>query len=447
MHKKIGIVKIYIYLGVWYNNDMNISLDKNLKKIGVAVSGGADSMVLLSLLQKCNVMLSVINVDHGIRGEASACDSNFVSEYCLAHGLPFLHKKVDAVGYAAQQGLSVELAARELRYAFFEELLAGGKIEVVALAHHLDDQAETVLMRLFRGSGVRGLRGITDREGYIHPLLAYTKAEILDYAAANNVVFVQDATNTDTAYRRNFLRQEVLPLVETRYPQAARILGKTAAVLGEIDDYINKESTPYQMDGDSVMLPICVLDRHPAVAKASVANAIRALGITKDVEQTHLESILRLRDAQNNARINLAFGADVTKEYSVLRFSFRKEYAAFCQPFCPDKAYEYGGIRYTFVKDCVITKGTSFDGDKLPAGAVIRTRQAGDSFRRYRGGEKSLSDYLTDIKLPASRRNSLLVLAKASTVFAVLGIEIADGIKIDGNTANIIKVVLTKEIN
>lgn len=426
---------------------MNICLDKNLKNIGVAVSGGADSMVLLSLLQKCDVNISVINVDHSIRGEVSACDSNFVREYCLRHNLPFLHKKVDAVGYAAQQGLSIELAARELRYAFFDKLLAEGKIAVVALAHHLDDQAETVLMRLFRGSGVRGLRGITDRDGYIHPLLPYTKAEIIDYASANNIAFVQDATNQDTSYRRNFLRQEVLPLVETRYPQAAKILGKTAIVMGEVDDYLNNESTPYQWEGNEVTLPISVLDRHPAIAKVSVANAIRALGVTKDIEQSHLENILRLKDSQNNARLNLAFGADVAKEYGILRFSFRKEYDTFCQPFCINGSYEYGGIRYTFAKDSSITKGSSFDADKLPTDTVIRTRQTGDSFRRYKGGEKSLSDYLTDIKLPASRRNSLLVLAKASTVFAVLGIEIADDVKIDNATTNITKIVLTKEIN
>jgi tRNA(Ile)-lysidine synthase len=419
---------------------MKVSAYKG-QNIGVAVSGGADSMVLLHLLLKEGAIVSVVNVDHGIRGQASARDSDFVREFCQKNGLPFYFKKVDAPALAEKEGISVELAARELRYAFFEELLKEKKVDIIALAHHLDDQAETVLMRFFRGTGARGLRGIVDREGYIHPLLDYSKAEILEYAARNGIGYVTDDTNFDSGYRRNFIRNEVMPLLQTRYPDLPKTIRKNALVFEEIEDFLCKSITPCKKDGRGVALPVTVLDRHPAVAKKSIAEALRVLGIMRDIEYGHLEGVLALRNAPNNARVNLPFGVDAIKEYSDLRFVLRPSGQPFEAPYMRDGVYEYEGTKIAFRKGSEIKRGLTFDEDKLPEGAVVRTRQAGDRFRRYKGKEKSLSDYLTDIKLPLSGRNRLLVLAKGSEVYAVLGIEVADAVKIDKNTKNIIEIV------
>jgi len=440
MHRKNGLVKIYIWKGIWYNKAMEIRVDKSLH-IGVAVSGGADSMVLLDLLLATGAKISAINVDHSIRGETSARDSAFVRAYCESRKVPFFYKKVDSLAYAGEKGMSTELAARELRYAFFDTLLTENKVDVVALAHHLDDQAETVLMRFLRGAGIRGLRGIADRTGYIHPLLAYSKEEILSYAQARGIPYVQDESNCDTSYRRNFLRHEVLPLLKTRYPDLNKVMGRTAAIFEEWEDYLLTQITPCQKTCWGVRLPLSVLNRHPAVAKKSIAEAIRTLGIQKDVEYTHLESILGLKDGTPHTRIHLPFGVEVVKEYTELVFAYRFIKTSYEKPYSREAVYEYGGAQYTFRKGEKIMKGATFDEDKLPAGAVVRTRREGDVFRRYKGREKSLSDYLTDEKIPFTQRERLLVLAKDKTVFAVLGVEIGDAVKIDQNTKNRIQII------
>ena len=431
---------------ICYTIDMQIRVDTRLH-IGAAVSGGADSMVMLALLQEAGARVSVIHVDHSIRGEASERDCAFVKEYSEKRGLPFLYRKVDALGYAKEQGISVELAARELRYSFFDELLSSGAVDAVALAHHMDDQAETVMMRFLRGSGVRGLRGITDRKGYLHPLLGCPKSDIIAYAKKHGIPYTQDATNADNEYTRNFLRNEALPLLKTRYPDLSAVVARNAELFGELEEYLLNEITPSYREGKDVFLPVSVLERHPAIAKKSIAEAARATGAQKDIEAIHLAAVYGLREAQNGSRLNLPFGIDAVKEYGRLRFTAREELAPYEMPFSPRGRYEYAGSVYMFAAGDAVIPGRSMDGDKIPRDAVVRTRRAGDVFKRYKGAEKSLSDYLTDIKLPQTERERLLVLASHSRVFAVLGVEIADEVKIEQSTKNILIVCCYKGEN
>jgi len=420
-----------------YTICMDIQVDKSLR-FGAAVSGGADSMVMLALLCEAGADVCVVNVDHSIRGEASVRDSEFVKAYCESKGIPFLFRKVDAPGYAKGHGVSDELAARELRYAFFEELLDAGKVDAIALAHHLDDQTETMLMRFLRGSGVRGLRGIVDRKGYLHPLLGYPKVDIFTYANEHGIPYVEDATNAVSDYRRNFFRNDVLPLLKTRYPDLSTVIGRNAEGFAELEDYLLSEVTPSYREGEDVLLPISALTRHPAIAKKSIAEAARAAGILKDIESVHLNAVYALQGAASNSRLNLPFGLDVIKEYERLRFAVRTELPPYEMPFSPRERYEYGGTSYWLTEGSTVLPGVSFDADKIPPDAVVRSRRAGDVFRRYKGGEKSLSDYLTDIKLPFSERARLLVLASGSRIFVILGIETADEVKIEKNTKKIL---------
>ena len=188
---------------------MEIKIDKNLT-IGVAVSGGVDSMVMLNLLKDSGAKIIAINIEHGIRGAVSKRDSKFVRNYCKRHEIECLSYNVNSPEYAVEKNISVELAARTLRYEIFDALLADGIVDVIALAHHLNDQVETVLMRMFRGTGIKGLRGIVDRPGYIHPMLNFTKAEIREYASAHRIPYKEDATNFDSEYTRNYIRHEII---------------------------------------------------------------------------------------------------------------------------------------------------------------------------------------------------------------------------------------------
>ena len=224
---------------------MKIAFDRN-KKIGIAVSGGVDSMVLLDLMSKQSKNIVILNVEHGIRGEISRRDTLFVKKYADNLGISGIFKSVDAISYAKEKNISIELAARELRYQFFDSLIQSGVVDEIALAHHLDDQAETILMRIFRGTGVRGLRGIVDRLGYIHPLISITKADILEYALRNKIPFVDDHTNLESDYTRNYIRNEIMPLVKEKYNDVLSsfdVLSKNAI---EIEDYLLKQIVEYK---------------------------------------------------------------------------------------------------------------------------------------------------------------------------------------------------------
>lgn len=199
-------------------------------KILVAVSGGPDSMALLHVLhqlsKKREWQLAIAHVNYGLRGKESEADASLVKETAEKLSLPFylLKKKMNAT--------SSEDALRTVRYTFFEKLVKKHNFDAVALAHHQDDQAETILMRLIRGSGSTGLAGMNmKRERYIRPFLHIPKKQILEYLAQSNVPYRLDASNTNTVYFRNKVRNVLIPLLETYNPKIKRVLAETALTL------------------------------------------------------------------------------------------------------------------------------------------------------------------------------------------------------------------------
>ena len=192
--------------------DIQINLNKFIsnpsfagKTIGVALSGGRDSVALAYALKKADVSLIAVNVEHGIRGESSVNDSKFVEEFCKKYDIPLLSFSVDVPSFCKQNGYTTEQGARILRYDIFDKVLSDGKCDFIALAHHADDQVETVFMRIIRGTGVRGLCGMSAVSGkYIRPLLDCTREDINDFIAKNELPYVDDETNFDTDYTRNF---------------------------------------------------------------------------------------------------------------------------------------------------------------------------------------------------------------------------------------------------
>lgn len=414
---------------------MEIFVEKGIK-IGVAVSGGVDSMVMLNLLKDAGAQIVAINIEHGIRGAVSKRDSKFVRNYCKRHEIECLAYNINSPAYAVEKNISVELAARTLRYEIFDKLLADGVVDCIALAHHMNDQVETVLMRIFRGTGIKGARGIVDREGYIHPMIHFTKTEIREYATMHRIPYKEDATNFDSEYTRNYIRHEVIPHVKIRFPGFEHAVVKFAKACEEVEDYMMGEIDMPIVQEDGATLPLSVLDYHPALAKKTIAETLRSLGCEKDIESSHLASLLSLKDSPNNARINLPYGYDAYRSYDELRIVKRVESSYYECEFNPSRQYEYQEFSYSFEPTDSIKKGLTFDLDKIPEGALVRTRKAGDKFKRYGGGTKSLGDYLTDKKIPLYLRDKLLVIAKDSVIYAVLGVEIADEVKIDENTKN-----------
>lgn len=413
------------------------------KKIGVALSGGRDSVALAYALKKGGYDVIAINVEHGIRGENSLKDSAFVRDFCVLYDIPLYQESVDSLSFASDNGYTVEQAARILRYKVFENAIQEGVCDVVALAHHRDDQAETIFMRIIRGTGVNGLCGMRAVRGsYIRPLLECPREDIDEYVAQNGIKYVDDETNFCTDYTRNYLRAELAEL-KKRFPSVCRNFARLSQNAAEEEDFVNSFIPDVEVVGGEVRLNICDL-KDEFVAKRLIVKAVNELGVTQDIESRHFPIVLALADAQNGKMIELTHGICVHKDGNSLVFTKNESLSEKSQTVFEVREFDDFGVsaqrsnreEYGQQKG----KGALFiDGDKVPQNAVLRYRKEGDFIEKFGGGTKSLGDFLTDRKVPLRKRDTLALLALGDEVLAIFGVEISKKVAIDNDTKNILK--------
>lgn len=430
---------------------MNAEIPKTLygKTVAVAVSGGADSMALLHFsANSCdNLFLKVValNVEHGIRGESSINDSAFVKEYCLSHGIPLLEYKVNAREKAETDKISLEQAARELRYACFMNAINSGKCDAVFTAHHSSDNLESVLFNLFRGTGIKGLVGIKDYGDKIYrPFLKVSKAEISDYVQQNDIPFVNDETNFCDDYTRNFLRLNVIPKIKEVFPEAEKSVLRLSETLKEEDSFLDTQAkNALKFDNGSYSLQA---DLPRAVLARAVVLSLKNLGLTRDYEKIHVDDVCALTEKENGKYVMLPHAIKATKEYDKITIYKEKS----CEhnrlnelPFKIGTSILDGKsvnvIPCRNIASGELKNGLYADIDKIPKDAVIRFRKKSDKFTKFGGGTKSLSDFFTDKKIPKKNRDGILVVASGNDVLAILGVAISDKIKVDEKTKNVIK--------
>ena len=409
--------------------------------IGVAVSGGVDSMCLLHDLACQGVPVVALTVDHGIRGADSAMDCDLVLDYARRLGVQAIAHHADVPAYCAAHHVGLEQGARQVRYAFFDSVLAAGTVACIATAHHRDDLAEGVLLNILRGTGLRGLAGVGTRPGYIRPLLGVTRAQIEAYATAHCVPFRTDATNEDTAYRRNFVRHKVLPLVREAYPDASDKLAALAAHAAELRDAMDALCVPPTVRGGVVFLPLTALAQPAALAKWSIGLAVRHYDHGVDFGEAHYAMVLGLADASNNTLLQLPHGLLAAREYDRVAF-----WRGTPQP----AVYPFGTGRFAFGDATYVVrpyrKGDRlrFDADAIPAGAVLRLRRTGDTIAKFGGGTKSLGDYYTDNKVPLRVRDAAPVVAIDNRVL-VCPVDIAATVAVGHHTTRIFTLLEEEE--
>lgn len=209
-----------------------------MQKILLAVSGGIDSMYLANRAPELfpGARFAVAHCNFTLRGAESDGDEAFVRGWCAERGLTCFTRRFDTAGYAAGHGVSIEMAARELRYAWFAELCRGHGFAAVAVAHNADDNAETLILNLLRGTGTRGLRGMGDHDGIVRPLLGTSRAEIRDWMEAHGCAWREDSTNADSTPKRNRIRNEVFPVFARINPSFIRTLGDDMERIARVDD-------------------------------------------------------------------------------------------------------------------------------------------------------------------------------------------------------------------
>jgi len=417
--------------------------------IGAAVSGGRDSVALLHALKASGVNVVCVNIEHGIRGEESVRDSEFVAALAEEYGIKLFRFDVDAPKFSRENGYTLEQGARILRYRVFGELLKKGECDLIATAHHADDQIETVLMRIIRGTGIGGLAGMRKMSGnYIRPLLGYSREDIDAYVKKHGLKYVEDSTNKDTAYTRNYLREEIAKLKE-RFPSFDKSVLKLSESAAELEEYLAQKTPEIEVKGGEAYVKTsdCA---EIVIAKRLILKAAAALGVTQDIEEKHLSAVLELICAENGKRLDLTHGLCVHKQEGELVFSKAAQTArADAKPFSIGEFPSLGVIaEEAELKDIPSKLGAGeelyIDADKVGSGAVFRRRNEGDKIRKFGGGSKSLGDFLTDKKIPLRFRDELTVLAQGSDILAVVGVDISADVKIDETTKRVVRLKKTE---
>lgn len=427
---------------------MQVNLTKFISSnqtVGVALSGGSDSMALLHYMlsesKKYHFNVIAINVEHGIRGEASKNDTNFVIDYCKTNGIKLLTFSVDCPTFAKENKLSLEQAGRILRYQCFNQAIEEKKCDKVATAHHLKDNFESVLFNLFRGTGIKGLVGIEQnfKDKIIRPFLNVSKQEIEDYIKENDIPYVNDQTNFSDEYTRNAIRLNLLPEIEKIFPEAQKGVYRLSQIAKNENDYIHNEtlkSLAFFDDKVEIKLPI-----HVALLSRATVLALKHLGVEKDWEKVHIDGIIELSTLENSSKVSLPHEITAIKEYDRITFYKNINTTPFSIPFSLGKIeFNQTTIWIEEVENCIDLKsGLYCDKDKLPKGAVIRTRLDGDKFTKFGGGTKALNDYLTDKKIPLMQRDALPLVAVKNEILAIFNVAISDKIKVDKDTKTILQ--------
>ena len=273
----------------------------------VACSGGADSLALTDLVAYLapgmDIKASVLHVEHHLRGAEAEADAKLVEEFCQRSRLPFKRVDVDVNKLVQEEGLSVEEAARKLRYEALEEYRQELDAAAIFLAHHRDDQAETVLLNLVRGAGTRGMRGMLPQNGHlVRPFLQATRKDMEDYCASRGLTYCQDSTNNDITYKRNWVRKELLPLLETVNPNIKKQLAQAATLAAADEEYLEKQAKIFvEAFGRQVfeMFDLGVGKEFKALPLAIKTRALRMV-ITKaggrEISFDHIKELLELID-------------------------------------------------------------------------------------------------------------------------------------------------------
>ena len=384
-----------------------------------ALSGGRDSMYLLCRLlegaESGGYTVRAAHYDHRLRPTAGR-DADFVREQCRLRGVPLTVGSGDVAAEAARLGLGVEDCARRMRYRFLEETAAREGCALIATGHHAGDNAETVLMNLVRGSGLRGLSGIPERRGKIvRPMLAVSREEIEAYLGKNAVTYVDDETNGDDAYTRNKVRHQLIPLLEELNPQAAAHIADTALRLRGDEEELSRQgelllqSAERRPDGWAV--PAAALAERPRPIALRAAERLLERAALAG-QAVHLEGMLALAASDDpSARLDVP-GGTVRREYGWLVVSADTpaevlpeiplaegaarwgDWTLECAPaVCPGKAYVTANEFYL-----------------RPGNYTVRSRRTGDRLRLGRRPEKTVKKLLIDAKIPLNMRERLPVL-------------------------------------
>lgn len=454
-------------------------------RVLAAISGGADSVCLLHVLNQMResweLEIRAVHINHGLRGKEADGDEAFTAEFCSRLSIPCSLRRIDVKELVEEQGLSEEEAARNLRYQVLEEEAADWEAQCgqpvrIAVAHHGDDNAETILHNLFRGSGLKGLGGIQPVRGrLIRPLLTVTREEILNYLAEEGVSYCVDSTNQSEEYTRNRLRHKIMPLICSEInSRAAEHILQAAERMHQADEYLEQQAALWlkqygtqerkrQADGktgrqqgrqigeegkdDGQLLrsgaDAGALSREPVIIQTYVIRQMIGdlTGSRKDLTSVHVEGVRELLEKQAGKQADLPYGLAARRTYDYLWIEKKcaGEAVGWNEKQPPKVEFEtFSWQKGMKIPENQYTKW--FDYDKIKGALSVRTRQTGDYFVLPGGGRKTIKSYLIDEKVPAQLRDRVFLLADGSHILWIIGRRISEGCKVTNQTKRILQV-------
>jgi len=438
-------------------------------RVLVGVSGGPDSVCLLHILNRCRkdmaLSLHVVHINHGIRKRESKREEKFVSHLAGRMGLPITVKSLDVPSYARRKKLTVEEAARDMRYSAFEQLAGKLNAKKIALGHTASDQVETVLMHLLRGSGPQGLSGIPPvrklgSTAVVRPLIEVNREEILNYLKKNKLTFCLDSSNRKTEYFRNKIRLKLLPLLRKNYNENIDgALLRLSEILKEENAYWERVvervlGKVVSWEAEKILIDFKRFLRYNVIVQRRVLYRLFG-GI---VSLSQIEAIRSLaQKSSQGKRIYLGKRFSVRKEGDFLIFSSSPErrFKKFNYPLRVPGKNEIEGLDLTLntrIVDFrpVSDKGANtayFDVDKINfKKLLLRNRREGDRFRPFGlRGTKKLSDFFIDRKIPRRLRDRVPLLVEGEDILWVVGIRRADKARITEDTKKILEVRVLRE--
>ena len=382
----------------------------------VAVSGGADSVALLCMMHEQGTDIAALHCNFHLRGEESERDERFVSDLCQKLHIPLHVKHFDTRSYAKEHHISIEMAARELRYTWFEEKRQELGAEDIAVAHHRDDQAETVLLNLIRGTGLRGLSGMHPRSGHIvRPLLNWSRQDILDYLSRIGQDFITDSTNLERDALRNRIRLDVMPLLREINPQAAGHIADTARIVAE--------ALPYYRQG---------VDMSTDLSPTTLHERLLGLGFTPAQEQQMWQS----------QRSGATFeSATHRATFSQGRLVVEEKLAPAPMPILTESLIEVPDPLAWVTHESLPSDTCVIDARLVSRGLTTRQSKPGDRFRPFgmKGGSRLVSDFLAERGLSVFERQRQWLVCHGDDIVWVIGHRIDDRFRITAATKKILK--------
>lgn len=449
------------------------NLIQNEDKVLVALSGGPDSVCLLSILYNLkdyfNIEIGAAHVNHMLRGDEAVKDEEYAKAICSELGIKFFSKRVDINKISKDKGISHELAGREERYKFFEDISKAKGYNKIAIAHNANDQAETVLMNMMRGSGIEGLCGIRSKRegGIIRPIMCLSRNEIEEYCDSYKLNPRIDATNLENIYRRNKVRLDIIPYMKKNFNKdIIETLNRMANLLQIDNDFLEKEcNNSYKkycrknkknliISKDAFLIEKAILTR---IIKKSF---IEFSGKYTNFEMKHIYDVISLANNSTNKKINLPHGIIAENVYGDIHLKYKDNIKSeeneiiLIKENINNKEVQYGEYNISFsiisnknnieFSNNVLIK--YFDYDKIKERLIIRKRKNGDKMIPLgMKGSKKIKDIFMDLKIPVDQRDTVPILCFDNEVAWIVGHKVSDRFKITRETKNIIKITFARK--